>query len=98
MTGEARHHFDFDVLVIGGGPAGMAAAARVAENGARVGIVDDNFGLGGQIWRGQSDDGQRDNTDTEAAKWAERVRRSGVISLCGLRVVHQPEPGVLLAE
>ena len=33
----------FDVLVVGAGPAGMAAAARAAECGVRVGIVDDNF-------------------------------------------------------
>ncbi len=32
----------FDVLVVGGGPAGMAAAARAAESGAGVGIADDN--------------------------------------------------------
>jgi len=72
----------------------MAAAARAAECGVRVGIVDDNLGLGGQIWRGESGDRRK----TEASKWAERVRTSGVNALCGLRVVHQPEPGVLLAE
>ena len=42
----------FDVLVIGAGPAGMAAAVRAAECGANVGIVDDNPTCGGQIWRG----------------------------------------------
>jgi len=41
-----------DVLVIGAGPAGMAAATRAHESGARVAIVDDNWGAGGQIWRG----------------------------------------------
>jgi NADPH-dependent 2,4-dienoyl-CoA reductase/sulfur reductase-like enzyme len=92
MSREAQHHFE--VLVIGGGPAGMAAAARAADCGVRVGIVDDNLGLGGQIWRGESDDRRK----TEASKWAERVRTSGVNTLCGLRVVHQSAPGVLLAE
>jgi D-hydroxyproline dehydrogenase subunit alpha len=42
----------FEVLVVGGGPAGMAAAVRAAESGQRVGIIDDNAALGGQIWRG----------------------------------------------
>ena len=92
MTREVQRRFD--VLVIGGGPAGMAAAARAAECGSRVGIVDDNFNLGGQIWRGASDEPQ----GTESSTWAERVRRSGATALCGLRVVHQPEAGVLLAE
>src|SRR5579863_8095414 len=91
MNREVRQHFD--VLVIGGGPAGMAAAARAAECGIRVGIVDDNARLGGQIWRG-SDDTQQ----TEASRWSERVRASEVIALCGLRVVHHPQAGVLLAE
>jgi NADPH-dependent 2,4-dienoyl-CoA reductase/sulfur reductase-like enzyme len=72
----------------------MAAAGRAAECGVRVGIVDDNFRLGGQIWRGEPDDVKT----TEASQWAERVRASGVTVLCGLRVVHQPEPGILLAE
>jgi NADPH-dependent 2,4-dienoyl-CoA reductase/sulfur reductase-like enzyme len=92
MNREEQQHFD--VLVVGGGPAGMAAAASAAECGVRVGIVDDNPRLGGQIWRGESGDQQ----NAEAANWAERVRISGVTVLCGLRVVHQPEAGVLLAE
>jgi NADPH-dependent 2,4-dienoyl-CoA reductase/sulfur reductase-like enzyme len=54
MNREVRQHFE--VLVIGGGPAGMAAAARAAECGVRVGIVDDNFRLGGKIWGGGTDD------------------------------------------
>ena len=41
----------FDILIIGGGPAGIAAAVRAAESGAATGIVDDNETLGGQIWR-----------------------------------------------
>jgi NADPH-dependent 2,4-dienoyl-CoA reductase/sulfur reductase-like enzyme len=40
-----------DVLVIGGGPAGIAAGARAAESGARVIVVDEGVGPGGQIWR-----------------------------------------------
>jgi len=72
----------------------MAAAARAAECGVRVGIVDDNFRLGGQIWRGESDGRQK----TDASPWAERVRASGVTVLCGLRVAHQQESGVLVAE
>jgi len=40
------------VLVIGAGPAGLAAAYRAAEHGLRVTVVDDNPAAGGQIWRG----------------------------------------------
>jgi NADPH-dependent 2,4-dienoyl-CoA reductase/sulfur reductase-like enzyme len=41
----------FDVLVVGAGPAGLAAAAAAAEDGARVGVVDAEPRAGGQIWR-----------------------------------------------
>ena len=80
-----------EVLVVGGGPAGMAAAVRAAESGQRVGIIDDNEALGGQIWRGRSEAG------TEASGWITRLRSSGVNVLRG-RIFHQPEPHVLLAE
>lgn len=42
-----------DVLVVGGGPAGMAAAVAAAQSGKRVALADDNPRLGGQIWRGE---------------------------------------------
>src|SRR5579863_8744681 len=89
----------FDVLVIGGGPAGMAAAVCAAECGVRVGIVDDNPSLGGQIWRGVSESGESENRPTgEPAHWLRRMRAVGVTTLCGLRAFHSPEAGVLLAE
>jgi len=81
----------FDILVVGGGPAGMAAATRAGEHGQKVGIIDDNATLGGQIWRGESEAG------SAASRWGERLRSSGAMVLCG-RVFHQPEPRILLAE
>ncbi len=84
----------FDVLVVGGGPAGIAAAVRASECGARVGLVDDNFRLGGQIWRSGTDTA----APVGAASWFERVRGAQVEVLCSMRVFDQPEPGVLLAE
>ena len=80
----------FDVLVIGAGPAGMAAAARAAECGATVGIVDDNASFGGQIWRG--------GENADAARWAGSLRDERVTKLFQTRVFDQPENGVLLAE
>lgn len=92
MSRELREQFD--VLVVGGGPAGMAAAARAAESGVRVGIVDDNASLGGQIWRRAS----QDDEGKDAARWSERVQTARVVTLCGMRIFDRPEPGVLLAE
>ena len=92
MSREVRQ--GFDVLVVGGGPAGIAAAARAAESGARVGIVDDNASLGGQIWRGASQGEQ----SKDAARWSARMQGARVTTLCGMRIFDQPEPGILLAE
>jgi len=89
----------FDVLVIGGGPAGIAAAVRAAECGARTGIVDDNPACGGQIWRGTPEDTQNQDAHLQyAGQWSERLRVADVAKLYGKRVFHQPEAGVLLAE
>lgn len=41
-----------DILIIGAGPAGLAAAAAASESGLQIDIIDDNFMSGGQIWRG----------------------------------------------
>ncbi|RUX38003.1 FAD-dependent oxidoreductase, partial [Mesorhizobium sp. M4A.F.Ca.ET.050.02.1.1] len=38
-----------DVLVIGGGPAGLAAALTAARSGARVILADEDFRLGGRL-------------------------------------------------
>jgi len=79
--------------VIGGGPAGVTAAARAAECDVRVAIVDDNLSLGGQIWRRATDGSMPDSV-----RWTERLRAAKVTELCGLRVFHQPQVGILLAE
>lgn len=41
-----------NIVVIGSGPAGIAAAVSAAKFDTRVRLVDDNPEAGGQIWRG----------------------------------------------
>ena len=41
----------YDVVVIGAGPAGLAAAANAAEAGLSTLLLDENAGPGGQVWR-----------------------------------------------
>src|SRR5271169_4641056 len=84
----------FDVLVIGGGPAGIAAAVRAAECGVRVGIVDDNPTFGGQIWR----EAVQGEQNPEAARWSGLLLTGNITRFSGKRVFHQAEAGVLLAE
>jgi NADPH-dependent 2,4-dienoyl-CoA reductase/sulfur reductase-like enzyme len=81
----------FDVVVVGAGPAGMAAAVLAAEYGRTVAIVDDNPGLGGQIWRGTAE-------EPPACEWRRRLTAAGVTVLPGWRVFHQPRAGSLRAE
>ncbi|MEU7897930.1 NAD(P)/FAD-dependent oxidoreductase [Nonomuraea sp. NPDC049152] len=45
---------DYDVVVIGGGPAGVAGALSAAQTGARVALVDAGSRLGGQYFRHQA--------------------------------------------
>jgi octopine oxidase subunit A len=48
-TAPKRDHYD--VVVIGAGPAGLAAAASTANAGLSTLLVDENVGPGGQVWR-----------------------------------------------
>lgn len=84
----------FDVLVVGAGPAGIAAAVCAAECGLRVGLVDDNFSPGGQIWRGASSGSPAPG----ARQWLERLRATQVERLWGCRVFDALSSGILLAE
>src|SRR5258708_845626 len=84
----------FDILVIGAGPAGLAAACCAAESGRRVGIVDDNPDLGGQIWRNEV----AKPSSKEAARWLKRVRLARCEFLPGAQVISQPRPECLLVD
>jgi thioredoxin reductase len=41
----------YDIVIVGAGPAGMAAAAEVGERGLSALLLDENRGLGGQVYR-----------------------------------------------
>lgn len=86
MTGR------FDVLVVGAGPAGIAAAVRASESRGRVALLDDNPAAGGQIWR------SGDNHPPAARKWLAKLETSSVERLQGWHVFGQPERGLLMAE
>ena len=83
----------YDVLIIGAGPAGLAAACRAAEAGAKVAVVDDNPRPGGQIWRAA-----QGRFAPGAVAWLATAERQKVGFIGGARVFAAPEPGRLALE
>ena len=78
-----------DIVVIGAGPAGIAAATRAAESGRRVVLLDESPEPGGQIWRhrrGHAPEGI-------ASAWLARLHRSGAQVIRGAAVVDASPDG-----
>lgn len=85
----------FDLVIIGGGPAGIAAACAASENSASICVIDDNPGLGGQIWRGK----ETQSSSPQSSEWFERFRRAKNIHVMrGTRVFAVSSERALLAE
>ena len=84
-----------DVAIIGAGPAGMAAAVRAHQNGARVLVLDDNPSAGGQIWRG----GERTQRGSQAQSWFSRFKALEPFTIKNCRVISaEAKPLKLLVE
>lgn len=84
-----------DILIIGAGPAGLAAAASAAESGAQINIIDDNFSSGGQIWRG----GAASQKDPRASDlWQTLKSKTNVRFHFKTRVVHANSAHQILTE
>jgi D-hydroxyproline dehydrogenase subunit alpha len=90
-----RKPHSFDVLVVGAGPAGIAAACSAAESGARVGVLDNNPRRGGQIWRGQS---QTQAENPAAREWFEKFESDSIEFLPSTEVVDHLENGGLIVQ
>ncbi|MES2016207.1 MAG: FAD/NAD(P)-binding oxidoreductase [Pseudomonadota bacterium] len=83
------------IVILGAGPAGLAAAEAASRDGQAVLVLDENHGPGGQIWRG----GPAHWNDARAAKlWRALGARAHVKFLHGTRLVAQGAPGTLLLE
>lgn len=84
-----------DILIIGAGPAGMAAALAAAPSGARIAVLDDNPAAGGQIWR----DGPQAHLPPRAREHRRRLETQANIELLpATRVVALAGPKALLVE
>jgi len=74
------------ILIVGAGPAGIAAACAAAETVDSVVVLDDNPAAGGQIWRGEEN------------RWTARLRVCGARVSNQTRVIAMLDGGRVLAE
>jgi len=72
-----------DVVVVGAGPAGIAAAVRATEAKRRVVVLDEAPNVGGQIWRHRS----VATLGTDARTWVDRLSRTNADVRGGVAVV-----------
>ena len=80
-----------DVLVVGGGPGGLTAAAAAGETGLRVVLLDERAKLGGQYFKQPASRGwgagpQPDGQFAAGRALIERVHRAGVTIMGGAQL------------
>ena len=76
----------YDVVVIGAGPSGMAAAAEAAVDGARVALLDQQARVGGAYWRHHPS--QLDGDSAAHHDWATFRRLLARLDRVDLRTEH----------
>jgi NADPH-dependent 2,4-dienoyl-CoA reductase/sulfur reductase-like enzyme len=83
------------IIILGAGPAGLAAAEAASANGKPVLLIDENSAPGGQIWRGGPGHWQ----DGRARRlWEQLSARPQVRMLWSARVAACGPPGTLLVD
>ena len=65
----------YDLVVIGAGPAGLAAAAMLPARGLSTVLFDEKPGVGGQIYRGITANPVRNRAILGDDYWARRGTR-----------------------
>ena len=83
-----------DTVIVGAGPGGLAAARAAKRVGKRVLVIDDNWGPGGQIWRGRAGlivEGVEFQFGRQLASLD--VDYGQLILACGARELFLPFPG-----
>jgi NADPH-dependent 2,4-dienoyl-CoA reductase/sulfur reductase-like enzyme len=86
----SAERLEAEVVVVGGGPAGLAAAVHAAEAGARTLLVDTHPRPGGQIWR------HRGEPPAAANDWIARLGRARVTPIVDATVVDAADRELLI--
>ncbi|MFZ6756415.1 FAD-dependent oxidoreductase [Undibacterium sp. Ji50W] len=87
--------FSTDVLIVGAGPAGLAAALAATAQAGMVTVIDENPAPGGQIWRGGS--GQWRDSRAQAL-WDTLSQRANLRMVYGARIVARASEQEFLLE
>jgi NADPH-dependent 2,4-dienoyl-CoA reductase/sulfur reductase-like enzyme len=66
-----------DLLIVGAGPAGLAAAIEARARGLAVLLLDENEAAGGRVWQAQERRPAKDADDARALRTIEALRASG---------------------
>ena len=78
----AIEDIEVDIAIVGAGPAGLSAALRASDGGARVLLIDERGEPGGQYFKPRSDgyrgDGARDRQHRRGDDLRARARACGV--------------------
>lgn len=83
-----------DLVVVGAGPAGLAAAAAAASRGRRVLVIDQGFRPGGQVWRHRDEQG----LPVRARALMARARNAGATFAMEARVIDINSPQELIVD
>ena len=91
MIAAADLASSYELVVIGGGPAGLAAAALAARAGVSTVLFDENPGVGGQIYRAITSTPVTDRAILgddywDGAKLADEAKASGALIVNGATV------------
>ncbi|HET9424155.1 MAG TPA: FAD/NAD(P)-binding oxidoreductase [Gemmatimonadaceae bacterium] len=73
----------FDVVIVGAGPAGLAAAVTASAGTSSIALIDEGSAPGGQIWRRDS----RTGHSLEGREWMKALERTPVTVLDRATVV-----------
>ncbi|MFC5392021.1 NAD(P)/FAD-dependent oxidoreductase [Bosea vestrisii] len=78
-----------DLLIVGAGPAGMAAAVTARRHGLSVRVVDDQPAPGGQIWRGIETVAATPRAKPLGESYLSGAERAAAFRSCG--ALYEPE-------
>ncbi|MDH7599242.1 MAG: FAD/NAD(P)-binding oxidoreductase [Sedimentisphaerales bacterium] len=88
----AKTILDMDVVIVGAGPAGIAAAVTASRFGLKTALVEDSPGPGGQVWQ------ETPSGRPWSRRWLNRLRACGAQVLGGTTAVCPVDQRTLLVE